>query len=319
MKKLLLCLALFVAAHAQAIDDNTVEIVFSGNSASVTVANNIKDVVANQSTGSHVKLVQAESFAGNKVGEITYLLRGNSDDGEFYLEGSYKCTVALNGLTLTNPSGPAVNIQNGKRIDVSVKSGTTNTLTDGPNEDYNGCFHSKGHTEFKGKGTLNIVGKSRHGIYSKEYMELKNCTVNITAAPKDGIHCKEYFLMESGTINISGAEDDGIQVEQDSKIAATGQTTGHEEENSGNFYMEDGKLTIAVFDYGGKHVKADGTITYGGGTHNFTTTATGISSPLTTYHSLLTDHHAIYDLNGIRRTSPRRGLNIIDGKKIVIK
>jgi hypothetical protein len=319
MRTTLLCAALLVAGNVLAIDDNTVEIAFNGNSATVTVASNISSYITNNSSGSHVKLVQAATFQGNKVGEITYLLKGSSTDGEFYLEGSYKCTVALNGLTLTNPSGPAINIQNGKRIDVSVKSGTTNTLTDGPNDDYNGCFHSKGHTEFKGKGTLNIVGRSRHGIYSKEYMELKNCTVNITAAPKDGIHCKEYFLMESGTITISGVEDDGIQVEQDDKIAATGQTTGHEDENSGNFYMEDGKLNIAVLDYGGKHVKADGTITYGGGTHTFTTTATAIHSPLTTQHSLLPAYQGIYDLNGVRRTTPRRGLNIINGKKVMLK
>ena len=320
MKKILLSLIVLMAgAHtALAVDDNTVEITFNGTTATVTVANNISSYITNNSSGSHVKLVQAASFAGNNVGEITYVLSGKSADGEFYLEGSYKCTVALNGLTLTNPSGPAINIQNGKRIDVSVKSGTTNTLTDGPNEDYNGCFHSKGHTEFKGKGTLNIVGRSRHGIYSKEYMELKNCTVNITAAPKDGIHCKEYFLMESGTISISGVEDDGIQVEQDTKATVTGQTTGHEEENSGNFYMEDGTLNVAVLDYGGQHVKADGTITYGGGKHSFTTTATSISAP-STFNLQPSTSTIIYDLNGVRRSSPRRGLNIINGRKVMIK
>jgi len=319
MKKILLPLIVLMAsAHtALAVDDNTVEIAYNGTSATVTVAKNISSYITDNSTGSHVKLVQAATFAGNSTGEITYVLSGKSADGEFFLEGSYKCTVALNGLTLTNPSGPAINIQNGKRIDVSVKSGTTNTITDGPNEDYNGCFHSKGHTEFKGKGTLNVVGRSRHGIYSKEYMELKNCTVNITAAPKDGIHCKEYFLMESGTITISGVEDDGIQVEQDTKATATGQTTGHEEENSGNFYMEDGTLNVAVLDYGGQHVKADGTITYGGGKHNFTTTATGISTPSVFRFSPSTN--IIYDLNGMRRNSPRRGLNIINGRKVVIK
>ena len=37
--------------------------------------------------------------------------------------------IAQAGLTLTNPSGAAINVQNGKRIDISVKKDTKNTLT----------------------------------------------------------------------------------------------------------------------------------------------------------------------------------------------
>jgi hypothetical protein len=87
-----------------------------------------------------VRIVQSEDFAGidattdNPDGEIFYSLSGTSSDGEFYLEGSYKCTVELSGVTLTNPSGPAVNIQNGKRIAVSAKKNKVNTLSDGPDE-----------------------------------------------------------------------------------------------------------------------------------------------------------------------------------------
>lgn len=278
MKKILLPILALVASTntIMAVDDNTVEVSFNGTTATVSVASNISSYITNQSSGSHVKLVQSADFQGNSTGEITYILSGTSTNGEFYLEGSYKCTVELQGLTLTNPSGPALNIQNGKRVKVSAKSGTTSTLTDGANEEYNGCLHCKGHTEFKGKGTLNVIGNSRHAIYSKEYVEVKNLTLNITKAVKDGIHCKEYFLMEGGTVSIKGVEDDGIQVELSSD-AQTGQTSGHEDENSGNFYMEDGTLNIAVLDYGGEHVKVDGTTTYGGGTRNFTTTATAIN------------------------------------------
>jgi len=309
MKKTLLPIIALVASinSAMAIDDNTVEVTFNGSTATVEVASNISSYITNNSSGSHVKLVQSESFAGNNIGQIVYILSGSSSNGEFYLEGSYKCEVDLNGLTLTNPSGPAINIQNGKRIDVSIKKETTNTLSDGANEDYNGCFHCKGHTEFKGKGTLNIVGNSKHAIYSKEYIELKNCTINVTSAVKDGIHCKEYFLMESGVINISGIQDDGIQVEQDDKETVTGQTTGHEDENSGNFYMEDGTLNIAVYDYGGYHVKADGELIYGGGTYNYTTTATGINDVKTADAST-----EVYDLNGRRiNATQAKGMLIV--------
>lgn len=302
---------------------NTVKIVYSGTTATVTVNQNISSyVTVTSGTSAHVRITQAATFAGidatvdNPDGEITYSLSGTSSDGEFYLDGAYKCTVELNGVTLTNPSGPALNLQNGKRNSVSAKKGTTSTLQDGTNADYNGALHCKGHLKLKGKGTLNIAGTSRHGIYAKEYCEVKNLTLNITAAQKDGIHCREYFLMESGTVSISGTGDDGIQVEQDTSADATltGQTTDHEDENSGNFYMTGGTLTIS--GYAGRAVKADGTASLTGGTRNFsasdieeTAGIDGIEATTATTHFA----DGIYDLTGRRLTAvpQRRCLYIV--------
>lgn len=306
MRKLLTSIFACLAGtlSMSAIEDNTVEVIFNGTSATVNIANNISSYVTNQSgSSSHVKLVQSESFSGinasadNEDGEIIYVLSGSTGNGEFYLEGAFKCTVELSGVSITNPSGPAINVQNGKRVSVSIKKSTTNTLTDGANEDYNGAFHCKGHTKFKGKGTLNVVGNSKHGIYSKEYLEIKNCNINITKVVKDGIHCKEYFFMESGNVSISGAGDDGIQVEL-SGNASTGAMPQHEEEDSGNFYMANGTLTIS--DYEGKAIVADGTITYSGGTQNFDTSDTkilaGIEDIQASKPSRIQD--GIYDLQG---------------------
>jgi hypothetical protein len=76
-------------------------------------------------------------------------------------------------------------------------------------------------------------------------MTLKNATINVTSAVKDGISCNEYFLMESGTINISGVGDEGIQCEPDGDVS-TGETTDHEDEDSGNIYIEGGTLTVSA-------------------------------------------------------------------------
>jgi hypothetical protein len=300
---ILTCMAGVLSANA--IEDNTVEIIYNGNTATVNIASNIMQYVSVSSgTSSHVVIIQDASFEGvdkttdNEDGEIIYNLSGSSTDGEFYLEGSYKCTVELNGVDLTNPSGPAVNIQNGKRIAVSVKKDKTSTLTDGANENYNGALHIKGHTKFKGKGTLNVVGNSRHAIYSKEYIEVKNCNINVTAAVKDGIHCKEYFFMESGNVKIGNTGDDGIQVELDGNTS-TGQMPSHEDEDSGNFYMTGGTLSMA--HYGGSAIKADGTINFNGGTQDFdkddTQQYAGIENVQSAQRQLL---NGIYDLQGRR-------------------
>ena len=292
---------------------NTVTVEYNGTEATITVDDDIASyITVSSGTSSHVVITSTAETV-----EIVYALSGTSDDGEFCLNGNYKCEIDLNGLTLTNPAGPALNIQNGKRIDISAKKSTTNTLTDGANDEYKGCIHCTGHLEFKGKGELNIVGNNSHAIYSKEYVELKNLTLNITGAVKDGIHCKEYFLMESGTVNISNVGDDGIQCELDG-TTSTGELVGHEDEDSGNVYQLDGTLTIE--NYGGKAIKADGNIIYSGGTQNFDTTDTSYTSGIATVTTLeRKGDDTVYDLCGRRVDRPSHGLYIQNGKKVAVK
>ena len=201
-----------------AVVDNTVNLVYNGNSVAITVAGNVAQYLTITTSGAHVNIAQSSDLAQ----EITYTLSGNSTDGEFYMSGSYKATIELNGLTLTNTtpvsSGAAVHIQNGKRIKVKVITGTTNTLVDAANGSQKGALYIKGHAEFAQYGTLNITGKTKHGIKTGEYFSIKNATINVTSAAGDGINCAQYFLMESGTLNLTGLTDDGIQcdIENDS-------------------------------------------------------------------------------------------------------
>lgn len=258
------------AAIADTKTTYVVNVNYDGTKATVTIPDAVKDYVTCKSGDSPiVKLVQAPTVSDKTTGEIIYALKGATENGMFYLTGEYKATLRLDGVTICNPDSSAIHIKNGKRIKVSMTANTVNTLSDGVADSTSkGCFHSKGHTEFVGKGTLNVSSKFRHAIFSKEYVEIKNCTLNITGAKKDGIHCQEYLLMNSGTVNISGVEDDGIQVELKDSVA-TGTTKDHEEENSGNLYMVNGTLTIS--DVGDKCIKTYGTITYSGGKQIFDT------------------------------------------------
>ncbi len=250
------------------VDDNTVTVTYDGTSASVTVAGNIAQYVTPTVSNAHVTIAQNENVSDDTCGEITYTLSGTSTDGEFTMTGSYKATVELNGLTLTNTLGAPLNIQNGKRIDLSVKKGTTNTLTDATDGDWKGCIVCKGHLEMKGKGTLNVYGNTAHGIYAKEYIEMKNCTVNILSAIKDGINCNQYFLMESGSLTISGIGDDGIQVSYKDD-------TDREAEDTGSITIAGGTVDITVTGTASKGLKAEGDVTISGGTVNITTSGNG--------------------------------------------
>ena len=256
------------------VADGTITVNYDGASASVMVAGNIAQHVTPTVSGAHVSIAQGSDLAE----EITYTLSGTSSDGEFYMSGSYKATIELNGLTLTNVtavySGAAVHIQNGKRIKVKVATGTTNTLVDAASGSQKGCLYIKGHAEFAQKGTLNITGNVKHGIKTGEYMTLKNATINVNSAAGDGINCAEYFLMQSGSITISGTQDDGIQCDLDGDTS-TGETTDHEDEDSGNIYIEGGTLNITVTAAAAKGIKADGDMKISDGDITIKTTGGG--------------------------------------------
>lgn len=250
------------------VKDNTVSVSYNGTTATMTVAGNVAQYVAPTITNAHVSLEQSSSVGDDTCGEITYSLSGTSTDGEFTMTGSYKASVEFNGLTLTNPSGAPINIHDGKRIELSVKKGTENTLTDAANGDWKGCVVCKGHLELKGKGTLNVYGYTAHGIYAKEYVEMKNCKVNVLAAVKDGINCNQYFLMESGELNISGVADDGVQVSYKDD-------TDREAEDTGALTIKGGTVTAAVTGTCTKGLKAEGDLTIADGTITITSTGGG--------------------------------------------
>lgn len=316
MKKLLTGIVALMVTLCTYAESYTVTITYDGTSATVSIPSAITNYVSCPSgSSSHVKLIQTSTTTSNP-GEIIYQLSGSSDNGEFYMEGEYKATIQLNGLTLTNPDSTAIHIKNGKRIKVSMATGTENTLVDGTkNADSKGCFHCKGHTEFVGKGTLNIKSNFFHGIYSKEYIEVKNCTINITGAKKDAIHCQQYFLMNSGTVNITSPDDDGIQVELKGETPTAGTTD--EDEDTGNFYMSGGTLTInGVAD---KCIKTDGTITYTGGTQDFDTKNVEQNAISGIAPTLLPSDDAeqtLYDLQGrqLPKGSQPKGIIIIKEK-----
>ena len=253
------------------VTDNLVQIAYSGTSATVTVAGNVAQYVEPAISGAYVSIAQSNTDAVDDD-EIIYQLSGTTTDGQFALSGSYKCTVALAGVSLTCATGAAIDITNKKRIQLSVKNGTENTLTDCAGGSQKGCVYSKGQLQLQGKGTLTVVGNTAHAIKSADYITVKNLTLNITGSVSDGINCNGYFQMKSGTVTMTGIGDDGIQCDLDG-TTSTGETTDHEDEDSGNVYLEGGTLTVTVSAAAAKGVKAEGDLNVSDGI--ITITATG--------------------------------------------
>ena len=247
------------------VKDNNVNVSYEGSTAQITVAGNVAQYVDATVSGAHVSISQTNKEAVDDD-EITYTLTGSTTDGELSLAGSYKCTISLAGVTLTNPNGAAINITNKKRIQISAKKGTENTLTDGADGEQKACIYSKGQIQLQGNGTLTVVGNTKHAIKSGDYITVKNLTLNVTKAVGDGISCNKYFQMKSGNVTISGVGDDGIQADFEEDDETTGETEDHEDENSGNVYIEDGTLSLKVTAAAAKGIKSAGDMTISGGT-----------------------------------------------------
>ncbi len=195
--------------------DKTIVITYNGNSAS---ANTTVDGVELTIDGANVTVKSTK-------GRIRYRLKGTTHNGSFKMvandgvtEENKKFVLEFDNANITNLSGPAINIQSGKSVYVTIKAGTTNYLKDGStyfgpaNEDRKGAFFSEGQLIIDGGGTLNITSVGGHGLCSDDYIYLrKTCgTINITSV-KDGINTKDHFIQLGGNVNIQ-ADDDGISV-----------------------------------------------------------------------------------------------------------
>lgn len=225
------------------------------------------DVVTATVSGADVVLV---STADSTLNELTYRLTGESESGSFTQDGSYKCGLVLDDLTLTSTSGAAIDIDNGKRIEVRIPDGTTTTLADYALGEQKACFRIKGHAEFRGGGTLNITGNCSHAYKSGEYTEIKASfgTLNIFSSANDGMHVGQYFLQNGGTLNI-GAEDSGYTVAGDA-LQVEANLEG--EELDGQAFLNGGVINIYNETYRGSGIQVDSTLWITGGEINITTT-----------------------------------------------
>lgn len=245
----------------------TIIVTYTGDAATVTIPDSIRTYANRYLSvsvcGADVTITNADS----QVSELEVVLSGTSNDGSITYNGSYKCTFVLDNLNLTSAKGSPLDIQCGKRVAMVLEEGSVNSLTDAATGTQKACLYCKGHLEVEGSGTLNITANARHGISSKEYLQLKKSTgtINFLSVASDAIHVGQYFQMNGGTININeNTAADGIQVE--TITLEDGKTPDPEEENNGQIIINGGNINAVITAQDCKALKCDGDISINGGT-----------------------------------------------------
>jgi hypothetical protein len=251
---------------------DTVTITYAGTTATVDnpMAKYGVSVVAN---GANV--VVNSTVTDNK---INYLLKGSSTNGSFKIYSTYRIDLILNGVSLTNSDGPAINIQTKKRCEITMDAGTTNTLTDGTSyasssEDQKGTFFSEGQLIFKGPGTLTVNGNAKNGIVADDFIEVNGGTMNLNVTPASakGLKCSGTLSLNGGamTVNMTGS----------ATLSATG--LGYDPSYctaikcDSTIKIAGSAITITCSGVGGKGISSDQDVLMIGGTVNVTTTGNG--------------------------------------------
>ena len=195
---------------------NTVSIVYNGTS--VSIVNPLYFEGVNVTVNGADVTVTSTSITK----DITYKLSGSTNEGMFKIYSAHAFNLLLNGLSITNTNGPAINDQCQKSAYVELADGTENFLTDGVTyapapivnglaEEQGGAFFSEGQLIFSGNGKLTINGKGslQHGLNSDDYIQVNSGTIIVTSAAKDGIHGNDGFFMSGGTVSVT-SNSDGI-------------------------------------------------------------------------------------------------------------
>ena len=233
-------------------------------------------------------------------------LSGTTTDGSLIIYSWKKVGVLLNGVSITNPHGPAINNQCGKSFIVTTAPNTVNTLADGAEYQMalglkgdtisqKATLFSEGQIYLRGTGTLQVNAQAKNGIASDDFIVVEGGTisVDVAATGSNGIKTNDGFTINGGTLTVSVAAKGARGIKNDARTTIAGGTTtitttgdclietvdGITDTTScagircdSLFQMTAGQLTITSSGDGGKGINSDQQVLFQGGKLLVTTT-----------------------------------------------
>lgn len=266
---------------------DTVYVAFAGSSA--TVSGDRSSVAS--VNGAHVVVND-----GMSTDNLILMLSGSTTNGSLLVYRALNYEIILNGVSITNPSGPAINNQCHKALYITCAEGTTNTIADGTEYtaqeyDQKGTLFSEGEVYFRGKGRLTVNGNYKNGIATDDYITFladgPTIDVNVSKTGSNGVKANDGVFIEGGVLTIDVKADGARGIRCESYTTVSGGTTAIT--TSGDckvetvegvndttscagikcdslFSMTAGELTITSTGDGGKGVNCSENVEISGGT-----------------------------------------------------
>ena len=251
---------------------------------------------------------------GSKVGITkggTYRISGSLSDGQIEINTEKKVVLQLDGVSIKNSAGSAINVINAKRVNVELMPGTVNSLEDGSvqHDADKGTLFSNDTLEIGGSGTLNIRSNYAHGIASDDDIIVNGGRLHIVStksglfandditinggtlycdAGTNGIKCKNTISINGGTSVLMG----GTREEKGAVIAIGGLTI-----NGGTLYAVGNTCTLPLASSGQNVVAVNFASALSA---NMLTRIASGSSPLFTLSSPRAYKTVLYSGSGLR-------------------
>ena len=229
-------------------------------------------------------------------------LTGSASNGAILITSEKKFALNLSDLTLSNPNGTAINIQNGHCF---VVVDGTNTLSDASSSTYGddyssttkSVFHSEDKLRFSGSGSLTVTAKNsaeKHALSSDDWIMVNGPAITATAASGagHGIKVNDGLYVCSGNVTATAAGDGKKGVNSEAFVYVAGGTLagsasgGYVDDSSdadykaaagisadGYITVTNGTLTGSCSGAGGKGINGNFVVNIKGG--SVTATATG--------------------------------------------
>jgi len=273
--------------------ENAIKIEFKGGSTPV-ITNTFSEVTITP-TGENV-VIRIPNAPDDKEPKYNFVISGTASNGSVKFYGDARKSLYLNGANITNSTGPAINIQGGKRVNVHLV-GTQNLLSDAAGykckdfaekeEQAKGAFFSEGKLEFEGDGSLAVKGKCNHAIAVDNGFEIKSGKINVSEAKGDGIHANDKIEVKGGDITIKSAGDaiqsekapdgpgDWVVFSGGTVNVQTSDIKSHGIASEGPVTISgDVNITIKVEGNGSKGIRSRSWVKFSGGKTSITTNGT---------------------------------------------
>lgn len=244
----------------------------------------------------------------------TYVVAGELMAGSLVVNAGDqdKVQIVLDGASIRNEAGPALNIQQADKVFVTLAAGSQNTLADGASyelaegeDEPNAALYSKADLTINGTGALTVEGNYRHGVNSKDDLVVTGGAITVTAK-EDGLRGKDCVKVADGSFTVTAGrdgvkssndedptrgfvsidggtfamdvQDDGVQAATYLRITGgegTVKAADHALRSEIEAAMTGGEFTVEA---GGKGMNAETRFTLDGGTLNVTGSDEGIET-----------------------------------------